>query len=254
MSTIDIAFNDRHAVITLNRPKGHAINQEMVSELTEAFVKLADAPSVEGVILTSSGRIFSAGLDVVELYDYNEGQMVNFWGSFARLVRDIIAFPKPTVCAINGQSPAGGCILAMACDHRVMAFGEHRIGLNEVPVGVVVPHFGIELARATVGSRKAAQMFYNGLLMEPDDACAFGIVDETCTPEELMIFAETKLQKWIDMPKVPWEAAKRSVRGPLLDLIGDIDPDEDFRETLTCWWDDATRTQVGKLVAKLTKK
>lgn len=254
MSTIDIAFKENYAVISLNRPKGHAINQELVNELTEAFVKLGDADGVEGVILTSSGPIFSAGLDVVELFRYNEGQMVKFWGSFARLVRDIIAFPKPTVCAINGQSPAGGCILAMACDHRVMAFGDHRIGLNEVPVGVVVPHFGIELARATVGSRKAAQMFYNGLLLQPEEAREFGVVDETCMLEELMIFAETKLQKWTGMPKVPWQAAKRAIRQPLIDLIGEINPEEDFRETLVCWWDDKTRANVGKLVERLTKK
>lgn len=254
MSTIDIAFKENYAVITLNRPKGHAINQEMVTELTEALVKLGDAPAVEGVILTSTGKIFCAGLDVVELFKYDDTQMVNFWGSFARLVRDIIAFPKPTVVAINGQSPAGGCVLALACDHRVMAFGEHRIGLNEVPVGVVVPNFAIELARHTVGDRKAAQMFYNGLLLEPEEAREYGVVDETCTPEELMIFAETKLQKWMAMPKVPWRAAKRAMRQPLLDAIGTINPEVDFQETLTCWWDEKSRAHIGKLVEKLTKK
>jgi len=59
MSTIDIAFKDKYAVINLNRPKGHALNQEMVNDLTEAFVKLAEAPSVDRTAASAALRVRS---------------------------------------------------------------------------------------------------------------------------------------------------------------------------------------------------
>ncbi|MFP6582758.1 MAG: enoyl-CoA hydratase/isomerase family protein [Candidatus Hydrogenedentota bacterium] len=254
MTTIELTFQDNIAILKLDRPKGHAINQAMVNEMLEAFQKLADSNTVDGVILASSGSIFCGGLDVVDLFEYSQDEIAHFWETFLRLLRNMIAFPKPLICAINGHAPAGGCVFAMCCDHRIMSYGKARIGLNEVPVGIVVPQFIVELARFTVGNHKASQMFYNGLLLQPEEAKEFGLVDETCKEEELMIWAETKLKKWTDLPQNPWRLAKQSVRKPLLAALDAIKPDEAFRDTLISWWDDENRRQIGKLVAKLSGK
>lgn len=135
-----------------------------------------------------------------------------------------------------------------------MAYGKGTIGLNEVPVGVVVPEAVIELARFTVGDHKASQMFYNGLLLNAEEAKNFGLVDEACTDEELMLFAETKLKMWMAMPREPWYFAKRSLNKPLLDKLRAHDLESGFGNTLKSWWDAENRAQVGKLVKKLSGK
>lgn len=117
MDAIALSFKDHHAVIELGRPKAHAINRQMVDELREALASLSQADYIRGAILTAQGGIFSAGLDVVELYTYDEEEMDRFWEAFGKLMCDMAAFPKPLIAAINGHSPAGGCVLALCCDH-----------------------------------------------------------------------------------------------------------------------------------------
>jgi enoyl-CoA hydratase/carnithine racemase len=254
MNTITIDFHDKHGILSLNRPKANAINMEMVGELRETFNKLNDSETVEGVILTGTGSIFSAGLDVVELYGYDEDAMNSFWLEFSRLWRDMISFPKPLICAVNGASPAGGCVLSLCCDYRVMTRGKHTIGLNEIPVGIVVPHPLVEVVRATMGDVKTSRMFYNGLLMNADQAFELGLVDEVCEQDEILKNAEAQLLTWMNMPKVPWQTMKKTIRGPILEMLSNIDFEDAFGPTLQAWWSTENRKQVGNLVAKLTGK
>ncbi|HIA47756.1 MAG TPA: enoyl-CoA hydratase/isomerase family protein [Candidatus Hydrogenedentes bacterium] len=254
MNTIEIEFKEHVAVVRFNRPKANAINMDMVNNVRDTFLKLAESNTVDGVILTSKGSIFSAGLDVVELYDYDEDKMIQFWESFGRMLSELVAFPKPLIAAINGHAPAGGCVFALCCDHRIMAYGKGKIGLNEVSVGVVVPEPIIEIARFAVGNHKASQMLFNGLLLNAGDAQDFGLIDEACKEEELMLWAETKLKKWMDMPREPWKRAKHSINRPLLEKLRAFTLEEAFGNTLNSWWEAENRTQVGKLVKKLSGK
>lgn len=254
MSTIDIEFKNNFAIVKLNRPKANAINKSLIGDLRETFVKLTESETVKGVILTGQGSIFSAGLDVVELYDYNEDEMNHFWGCFGRLICDMLEFPKPLVAAVNGHAPAGGCVLALCSDHRVMAYGKGLIGLNEVAIGVVLPTPVLELARFAVGNKKAAQMIYDGTLMNAEDAKEFGLIDEACTDKELMLFAETKLTKWMDMPSEPWKNAKKNTNQPLASMLRGLSTEEAFGDSIKAWWDTENRAAVGKLVAKLSGK
>jgi Delta3-Delta2-enoyl-CoA isomerase len=254
MNTIELEFKDHFAIVKLNRPKANAINKSLIGELRETFIKLAESETVKGVILTGQGTIFSAGLDIVELYDYTEAEMDHFWGCFGRLICDMLEFPKPLIAAINGHAPAGGCVLALSCDHRVMAYGNGRTGLNEVAIGVVLPTPVLELARFTVGNRKAAHMIYDAALMNAEESKEYGLVDEACTDDELMLFAETKLRKWMDMPAEPWQNAKKCINQPLATRLRGLSTEEAFGNTISAWWDTENRVAVGKLVAKLTGK
>src|SRR5690606_19488980 len=111
----------------------------LVDELIQVLEEAEADPAVEGLILSGKQGFFSSGLDLISLFEYNEEQMQVFWDRFMILIAKFVAFPKPSVAAITGHSPAGGCVLALCCDYRVMAEGEYIIGLNEVPVGIIVP-------------------------------------------------------------------------------------------------------------------
>ena len=253
MDAIALSFKDHHAVIELGRPKAHAINREMVDDLREALASLSQADYIRGAILTAQGDIFSAGLDVVELYAYDEEQMDRFWEAFGQLMRDMVAFPKPLIAAINGHSPAGGCVLALCTDHRIMAGGKFRIGLNEVPVGVVAPGPVVELAAYCMGHGKASKMLLNGLLMTGEEALDFGLVDATCPQEEVLLRAEEKLAEWFAYPDTPWRKTKEILRRPLVEALSK-GAQEAFGETARAWWSHESRSAMGKFVETLTSK
>ena len=253
MSTINISFKDDYAVMEFNRPKANAINEPMVHEMREAFAKLASSESVQGVILTGQGTIFSAGLDVVELYGYDETEIDNFWQSFQRLLLDMAGFPKPLVAAINGHAPAGGCVFALCCDCRIMANGKGRIGLNEVPVGIVLPTPIVELARHAVGETRAAEMILHGALLLPQEAGAFGLIHAVVAPDKLIEAAEAKLASWLELPQAPWREAKVTLRRPLLEAM-DVEFSDGYGATLREWWSVDSRARLGTMIDKLKKK
>src|SRR5690606_32452196 len=108
------------------------------------------------------------GLDLITLFEYDEAKIHEFWESFIALIYDLAAFPKPSIAAITGHSPAGGCVLALCCDHRVMAEGDYIIGLNEVPVGIIVPQCIFELYSFWLGSARASKFLLEGKLLAPN--------------------------------------------------------------------------------------
>ena len=253
MSTIKVSLKDDFAILEFNRPKGHALNTQMVTDLRQAFEGFTDSDAIRGVILTGTGTIFCAGIDVVELFDYDKAEFEAFWQAFDQLLKDMVAFPKPLVAAVNGHAPAGGCVLAMCCDYRVMADGKGRIGLNEIAVGIVIPAPIVELARQVVGDARSAEMIYHAALLLPEEAAAFGLVQAVVPYEDLLAAAESKLRAWLDLPQAPWRETKSIFRRPLLKAM-DGEFSDDFDATLRGWWSDESRARVSSMLEKLKKK
>src|ERR1700744_4167559 len=130
MNTLQVTIKDRLAVVGLGRGKLNPMNAEMVKELTVLIKSINTDDNIGGLIITGKENFFSAGLDLIELYDYDEDQIKTFWKDFLALQSTMVSFKKPMVAAISGHSPAGGCVMAICCDYRVMAQGKYIIGLN----------------------------------------------------------------------------------------------------------------------------
>ena len=138
MSLIKIESRDQYDVLVLNRGRANPINNDMVTAIRSELKRVAKDDTVRGIIWTgNTPGFFSVGLDLKELYYYDEEQIAGFWENWDAMVMELIKFPKPMIAAINGYSPAGGCVLAVTCDYRLMAKGEKFvIGLNETAVGI----------------------------------------------------------------------------------------------------------------------
>ena len=121
-------IDDSIAILQLNRPKANAINEAMVDELLHHLMEIKDDSSINGIILTGNAGFFSAGLDVLELYPLSKDEIEKFWVNFNRLLIEIFSFPKLIFSAITGHSPAGGTVLAIMTDYRIMAEGNYKIG------------------------------------------------------------------------------------------------------------------------------
>jgi 3,2-trans-enoyl-CoA isomerase len=253
MNTINVTIKDRVAIITLNRGKSNSLNREMVTELGDMITNIEKDDNIGGVIITGKEHFFSAGLDLIELYGYNEAEAESFWRLFLDFAAKITAFNKPLVAAINGHSPAGGCVIALACDVRVMAEGKYIIGLNEVPVGIIVPNAIFHLYSFWLGQATAYRSLLEGKLFSPEEALAVGLVDELVKPESIMTAAERSVRKYMAFEKNTWSQSKTNLRR---DLIKETSTDQsaDLALMLKQWWAPSTRAILKTIIDGLQKK
>lgn len=253
MNTIDVTIKDRLAIITLCRGKSNSLNREMVTELTEMLHNIENDVSIGGAIITGKEHFFSAGLDLMELYNYNEAESESFWHLFLNFSAKITAFKKPLIAAINGHSPAGGCVIALACDARVMAQGKYIIGLNEVPVGIIVPNSIFHLYSFWLGKANATRSLLEGKLFNPDEAAAIGLIDEVVNADSILTAAERRARKYMAFESTTWQQSKLNIRRELIEIT-QADQSEDLAVMLKQWWAPSTRAILKTIIDSLQKK
>ncbi|TCD03391.1 enoyl-CoA hydratase/isomerase family protein [Pedobacter psychroterrae] len=253
MNTIRVTIKDHLAIITLDRGKSNALNGEMITELNDMLVNIATDQNIAGVIITGKEHFFSAGLDLIELYNYSESEASAFWNLFLAFSATITAFPKPLVAAVNGHSPAGGCVIALACDYRVMAEGKYIIGLNEVPVGIIVPNSIFKLYSFWIGQANATRSLLEGKLFSPEEAFEIGLVDELANPASIVTTAERKIRKYMGMERNTWSQSKLNIRRDLIAATA-ADQSKDLEAMLKQWWSPSTRSILKTIIDNLQKK
>ena len=253
MKTIEVTIKDHLAIITLNRGKSNSLNREMVTELTDMLTNIENDSNISGVMIAGRENFFSAGLDLIELYGYNEEEAKSFWHLFLNFAAKITAFKKPIVAAINGHSPAGGCVIALACDARVMAEGKYIIGLNEVPVGIIVPNAIFQLYSFWLGKANATRSLLEGRLFNPQEALEIGLVDEVVSPESILTAAERRVRKYMAFERTTWSQSKINIRRELI-LSTSADQSADLEIMLKQWWAPSTRAILKTIIDGLQKK
>ncbi len=253
MKTIEVTVKDHLAIITLNRGKANSLNREMVTELSDMLTNIENDSTIGGVMITGREHFFSAGLDLIELYDYNEEEAKSFWHLFLNFTAKITAFKKPMVAAINGHSPAGGCVIALACDARVMAEGKYIIGLNEVPVGIIIPNCIFNLYSFWLGKANATRSLLEGKLFNPEEALAIGLVDELVKSESILTAAERRVRKYMAFEKTTWSQSKVNIRRELIEITS-ADQRADLAVMLKQWWAPSTRAILKTVIDSVKKR
>jgi enoyl-CoA hydratase/carnithine racemase len=178
MNEIDVDVRDAVATVTLNRGKVNAINGSLVAQLDSAFRKLATNGDARAIVLTGHGKFFSFGFDVPELLSFTREQFIAFVREFTAFYTYLFLYPKPVVAAVNGHAVAGGCMLALAADRRIMTDAHATIGLNEIAFGSTAFAGSVEMLRFCVGDRAATEVHYSGALYTAGDARSLGLVDD----------------------------------------------------------------------------
>ena len=208
--------------IQLARPPVNALNLELLRAL-HAAVDDAVQGGVRGIVLSGAQGLFSAGVDVPALLGRDRAGVREYWREFFALCATLARAPIPLVAAITGHSPAGGAVLALFCDYRVMAEGPYRIGLNEVQVGLVVPE-AIQLAlRRVVGTYRAERLLVAGAMIEAGEALACGFVDELTGVDQVSTRALHWLGELLALPSHAMLATRALARADLADAYADVD-------------------------------
>lgn len=249
-----IEIEDHGAIRTLKlaRPPVNALNRELLVSL-DAAITAAPVAGARGLVLTGANGPFCAGLDVQELLGLDEAGLADFLGVFFGCLSRLAASPIPVVAAINGHSPAGGAVLALFCDRRVMAAGEYRIGLNEVQVGLY-PGATIHAVLARiVGSRVAADILPAGLLLEAGAALDIGLVDELAPHAEVQSQARAWLGRMLALPPAAYSLTRQLVRADLIALMQQHGASE-LAEAARQWRSPETLATLRALVARLARR
>ncbi|MCO5992247.1 enoyl-CoA hydratase/isomerase family protein [Actinoallomurus rhizosphaericola] len=184
---IEVDVVDGVGVVRLVHGKVNALDLELCRAIERTMRELDDPEgSVRAVVVTGTGRAFSAGVDLKRVVDGGAAYVKEFLPALGGAFRSVFDLGRPVVAAVNGHAIAGGCVLAAACDHRVMASGTGRIGVPELRVGVPFPYPALEIMRFALGPVRARQVILDGANHEPDEALALGLVDELSDPDALV--------------------------------------------------------------------
>ena len=242
------------AIVQLNNGKVNAISHQLVKELKESFLSLAENPSVNGVILTGHTGAFSAGLDVVEQAQMNEEQTHAFWVDYYGALQAMVRYPKPFVCAITGFAPAGGTILTLCADYRIMAEEpKHMIGMHEFKLSMIVPELMMDLWCYTLGEQKAFQALQNAKLFSAQEALEENIVQAIAPADQVLALAKKHLEKCLQVYGPVYVESKRLARKQLLALV-DRDLDQMASEFVASGKDPELKKRVQAFAAQLKQK
>jgi enoyl-CoA hydratase/carnithine racemase len=200
--------------IRMARAPVNALDLDLCRALRDAIAG-APAAGARGIVLSGAQGMFSAGVDVPSLITRDREGVRAFWDAFFEVCGALACSPVPVVAAITGHSPAGGAVLSLFCDYRVMAHGIYKIGLNEVQVGLPVPE-SIQFAlRRVVGNYRAERMLVSGAMVDADQARAIGLVDELAAVEQVVQRSVLWLGEVLKLPSRAMLATRTTARADL---------------------------------------
>ncbi|MFI5182955.1 MAG: enoyl-CoA hydratase/isomerase family protein [Vicinamibacteria bacterium] len=250
MTTVRLERRGSLTLLRLDKTRGNAIDLPLVEDLVSAARDVGADGGVRGVLLSSAHpKLFCPGLDLVTLVDLDRAALEAFMRRFAEMVLALYALPKPVVAAVSGHAVAGGCILALTADWRVLARGA-QMGLNEVKVGVPLPWSVALLVKATVSPSALSRVALLGRNVSAEEALSVGLADELADPAGFEEACLARLAEFAEKDLSAVVTTKRYLRASVLAemkaheaaLVG---------EFLDGWFSPGTQARIRAIVASL---
>ncbi len=252
MSMIETRVHGFVHELRLARPPVNALDPALCGELAAA-INAAVSNGAQGIVLAGAQKVFSAGLDVPYLLSLGDDHaaLTAAWTAFFEAARTLADCPVPVVAAMAGHAPAGGCVLALCCDYRIMAEGPFRIGLNETQVGLVAPEGIQALMQRVVGKHRSERLLVAGAMVESGEALRIGLVDELAAIEAVDTRARVWLEELLALPREPMLATRRIARQDVVDALA---PERiDLPRFVARWTHPDTQAGLRAVLARIGK-
>jgi enoyl-CoA hydratase/carnithine racemase len=239
-------------VVRLERAHGNAINDAFVESFVSVLAEAESDPEIGGLLLTAGGKIFCPGLDLQELIGLDREAMERFMLRFSAMVLSLYTYPKPVVASMHGHALAGGCVLSLCADWRVLRRGAIT-GLNEVKVGVPLP-FGVALiVRDAVPRNALTAVALLGRNFSDEAAVAAGLADELADAADVETTSRARLLEFLTKDAFAFAVTKRYGRSPVVERIR-ANNRLLLPEWLDAWFSKGTAVRIGAIVAELKEK
>ncbi len=242
--------HDQVVVWKLNHGATNAMGRAFVGVLSEELRRVREDPGVRALVLTGAGeKFFSIGLDIPDLLDLPRDEFTTFYRDLNRLCLELYALPKPTVAALTGHAIAGGCIVAMCCDRRLVAEGRKLMGVNEVKLGVPLPYLADCILRQVVGARKAWEIISTGEFYPPETLLSMGMVDQVLPLNEVLPAAIEQARALGALPAQAFALSKQNRVEPVLHEVLPRQEEKE-RSFIECWYAEETRERLKEAMAR----
>lgn len=248
--------------LRLARAPVNALDHALLARLHDAIVA-APEQGARALIMSGQPGIFTAGLDLPWLMQQGVEAVSATWTAFGQVCRALAASPLLSVAALTGHSPAGGAVISLYCDYRIMAkspqsddpdqpIKPYRIGLNEVQVGLFVPDAIQYALRRLIGSHKAERLMVAGAMPTGEQAHALGMVDELAPMDEVVAKALAWLDTMLALPQAAQRETRRIARRDLVESLDDP-ARMDLPNFLAAWQTPETQAVLRAVLARLGK-
>jgi len=253
---IELRRVEAMTVLTLCAGKANAFDVPLL----EAVIRGVDTALADGataLIVTGDGASFSGGLALPSLIELDRAGVRTLITTFTTAMRRVLEAPIPVVAAINGNAIAGGCVLALMCDERIMVDegpkAPPRIGLNEAQLGLGLPAVVIELVRARLSASAHVAVALEGRLVDPDEARQLGLVDEVVAAGQLEARVLERAAALATSAPGAFAQIKRALLRPTIEAIDRVDAAE-TEAWLDTWFSAEGQRRMRATVARITRK
>jgi len=229
---VGIEERDGIRTLALQRAPVNALDLSMAEAIAEAIEAARDAASCRAVVLTGMPGVFSAGIDTRRVPSYDAATRARMLRTVNRTITALYGLPKPVVAAISGHALGGGLVLAIACDVRLAARGEFRLGLTEVEAGIPFPAGPLAVVQAELSPESLRRLILATPTLRPDAPALAGVVDRVVEPAALHEAAEAEARRLAALPAYP--RVKAQLRGATCERLRRIV--EDDRDPLLAGW------------------
>ena len=209
---VTFTLTDNVAVLAMDDGKANVLNGPSLASLEAA---LDQAEPASAIVLTGRAGFFTGGLDLKTLPTLPQPELREVLQAFFRVTLRLVSSPVPVVAAVSGHAMAGGVVMSLGCDYAIGARGPYRMGLNEVAIGVELPPFVMELARARVQPQSLFRALAHGEVFSMEDCLKVGYLDELVEPTELAAASLAKARALGSLHKRAYRDAKTYLRKPL---------------------------------------
>ena len=242
---LNIEERDDVTVLRMEHGRVNAMDAELLDALTAAVTATDRA-----LLITGAGSAFSAGVDLRRILDGGPSYAADLLTALSRTFRAVFEHPRPTVAAVNGHAIAGGCVLALACDVRLMSAG--RIGLAELEVGVPFPVAALEIVRHALGPR-AGRVLLGADTVAAEQALTLGLVDAVTASDDLLPRALSLTAELASRSPEAYRMAKERLHLPAVEAI-EAATDDAHAAVLAGWTSADTRDRIAAALEALATR
>ncbi len=210
---IHLEINDGIARITLNRPEVYnSFNRSMALQLQEALADVATNALVRAVVLTGSGKAFSAGQDLGEAVAPDGPGLERILKEhYNPIIRSIVALEKPVIALVNGVAAGAGANIALACD-IVIAHEQASFIQAFSKIGLIPDSGGTYFLPRLIGSQKALALMMTGGKVSAKEAEALNMIYKAVEAETYETFTADFVSKLALMPTRALVLTKKAVQ------------------------------------------